>query len=347
MRNTILILSLCSLLFCDCSPNHEEIRIIKVQDISTSYLSEKVLIDSLSPHPVQIDYYKGYLIIRDTNVPDEEGMLQFYDLKNGTKTSCMLKGRGPGEMIGFYDFFVMEPQHDLFMLDVSLKKILYAPVDDLINGSIHPADITSIDLSKFPLFLTISGGSGKLFATGMMEDDRFISFDVTGANMKLGHYSPDMQKKEMSPMLNQAYMGRVVYEGSRQMLVVACRYADQLEYYDIRNSDVLFAKGPLAFEPSYVITKVQGYQVLGHNRDERIGYTTIDADKENIYVLYSGKTNEDPRAAYASELRVFGWNGNMRRRLELGHDLISIAVDDSGKNMYALSCDGKVLVYEL
>lgn len=148
-------------------------------------------------------------------------------------------------------------------------------------------------------------------------------------------------------MLNQAYMGRVVYEGSRQMLVVACRYADQLEYYDIRNSDVLFAKGPLAFEPSYVITKVQGYQVLGHNRDERIGYTTIDADKENIYVLYSGKTNEDPRAAYASELRVFDWNGNMRRRLELGHDLISIAVDDSGKNMYALSCDGKVLVYEL
>lgn len=330
-----------------CRSNHNQIHVVEVKDVSVTPVSATVLVDSISPDPAQIGYYDNHLLIRDTYVPEGEGQLIFYDLKTGSRTSCIHKGRGPGETIGFYDFFVMEPQKELYLIDVTARKILHAPVEDLMGGSVSLRDIASIDLSGFPNIFTITGGDGKLYATGMMEHDRFIKIGEEGGSETFGLYCPDIQQKELTRMLNQAYMGRVVYEPKHDVLVMACRYADQLEYYNPGSGEVFLAKGPMRFEPSYEIVDVRGQEVLAHNRDERRGYIDITTDGKDIYALYCGRLDGEPNDSAASEVRIFDWKGRLLRRLDLGEDVYSIALDDAGKKLYALSREGEVLLYDL
>ena len=330
-----------------CRSNHNQIHVVEVKDVSVTPVSATVLVDSISPNPAQIGYYDNHLLIRDTYVPEGEGQLIFYDLKTGSRTSCIHKGRGPGETIGFYDFFVMEPQKELYLIDITARKILHASVEELIGGSVSLREIASIDLSGFPNIFTITGGDGKLYATGMMEHDRFIKIGEEGGSETFGLYCPDIQQKELTRMLNQAYMGRVVYEPKHDVLVMACRYADQLEYYNLGSGEVFLAKGPMLFEPSYEIVDVRGQEVLAHNRDERRGYIDITTDGKDIYALYCGRLDGEPNDTAASEVRIFDWKGRLLRRLDLGEDVDSIALDDAGKKLYALSREGEVLLYDL
>ena len=330
-----------------CRSNHNQIHVVEVKDVSVTPVSATVLVDSISPNPAQIGYYDNHLLIRDTYVPEGEGQLIFYDLKTGSRTSCIHKGRGPGETIGFYDFFVMEPQKELYLIDITARRILHAPVEELIGGSVSLREIASIDLSGFPNIFTITGSDGKLFATGMMEHDRFIKIDEDGGSETFGRYCPDIQQKELTRMLNQAYMGRVVYEPKHDVLVMACRYADQLEYYNPGSGEVFLAKGPMRFEPSYEIVDVRGQEVLAHNRDERRGYIDITTDGKDIYALYCGRLDGEPNDTAASEVRIFDRKGRLLRRLDLGEDVDSIALDDAGKKLYALSREGEVLLYDL
>lgn len=336
-----VVFALYSIIGCTRIVSSEVIVADGSKVIETS-LNPSKAIDLETSDPSQVVCFDDYLLIRD--VRSDQGMLAIHKLSESKTRHLYKLGRGPGEMVGFYDVSISLDNRKVYLFDVAMRKILVADVDTLFLSQDILSITREISLSGMPSFLSVtSGPSGIIYGTGVFERARIIGVNEHAEVLKEVVYSPDGASGGSNMVLNQAFMGRIAYEPIRNMLVLACRYSCQLEYYDVSADRSVIIRGPEDSFPMYDV--VNG--VVARKAEEKLGYVCVHADESYVYALYSGKCHDDPDPVCSSDIRVFDWDGQYVRRYVLNQDIYSFDVDDSNKILYALSKEGEILVYDL
>lgn len=134
------------------------------------------------------------------------------------------------------------------------------------------------------------------------------------------------------------------YEASQRTLVLACRYADQLEF--IRDGEVTLVRGPEGVLPMFSVVDAGGFEVLAHDRNERKGFIDLCACRDGVYVLFSGRTVADENSSFGNEVWFVTWDAALESVYRLDRDVIAIDVASDGK-LYAVAADAGIYVYQL
>lgn len=274
-------------------------------------LSASDSLPGVAGNPADIMVLDSLLLVRDGE------QLVICNTDSRESRTLFGRGRGPGEMLGFYDFSYDAASRELAMLDVSSQSILSVCIDSLLG-------------------------------VGMFQDCRVASL-AGDAGLGYGPYAryvPNAGDKENYPdnILNQAYQARMDYEASQRTLVLACRYADQLEF--IRDGEVTLVRGPEGVLPMFSVMDAGGFEVLAHDRDERKGFIDLCACRDGVYALFSGRTVADENSSFGNEVWFVSWDAALESVYRLDRDVIAIDVASDGK-LYAVAADAGIYVYQL
>ncbi|MBQ8811573.1 MAG: hypothetical protein IJZ70_04605 [Bacteroidales bacterium] len=306
--------------------NYNTMTIVEVYEDIALKPSKLIVVDSL-------------LVILDNTV---EGKLKIYDTSTGQTSSLVNQGRAKGEVLGAFDIDYCHSTGDVALLDITNSNILMCSLDSIDHVDYYPMRYVDLKSTGCSFFMNISCADSSLYCSGCFENERIIQVDMNTSDVrKRVSYSPDTKRNEMNRFVNQAYMGTLHYEPSKNRFVIGCRYADQLEIYDMSDSRVLYVKGPVKFEPEYEIINTRQGHVLSHSEDEHKGYICVTSDENYIYALYSGRTRKDGKSEYGREIRKFTWGGIYVRSYICDYNILSFDIGLDGR-IYAINDEGNI-----
>lgn len=321
------------------------------EDDNIIYLKQS---DVPSPEPVSIDILDLPCVMNPTRVycfgnkilmkDNSSRACQMYVFEPRSKelTRSLRIGRGPGETIGAFYFAMILPDSLIVVNDVVLRRMLEIPLERLDYDWASPVNTSTSVVGGVDARALCGYENNDLLVLGEYQDARFVIYDIADTTVRQKViYSPDPVTKKMEAQVSAAYEGVIKYNQARKKSVIACRYADQLEFYDFNTNKVMFIKGPECFDPSYVskTSSVTGAKTIAHKSDEKKGYLDVCCDGNRVYALYSGLPVVDPNSSYGREIRVFDWKGNLMKILQTDVDIISIDIDENG-TLYCLTIDG-------
>ncbi len=124
--------------------------------------------------------------------------------------------------------------------------------------------------------------------------------------------------------------------------LLANRYADQIEIFDLEKNTSKLIKGPYGFDA--VFTSRQSHQVNGityfvavHTENTRYGFMRSATTEKFIYLLFCGKPyNINGRSEWlGNDVFVYDWNGHPVKRITLNKAVRTITVTPDDKMLYS------------
>ena len=339
-RYYILIFFMSLLTACSVG---DSVRVVQMpKTASKSLLPASDSLPGIAVNPADIMVLDSLLLVRDGE------QLVICNTDSGVSRTLFGRGRGPGEMLGFYDFSYDAVSREFAMLDASSQSILSTCIDSLLSDDYLPSSVRRSQLLDVPMLFGICFADGSLLGVGMFQDCRVASLagDAGLGYEPYSSYAPNAGDKEsyQDNILNQAYQARMDYEASQRTLVLACRYADQLEF--IRDGEVTLVRGPEGVLPMFSVEDAGGFEVLAHDRNERKGFIDLCACRDGVYVLFSGRTVTDENSSFGNEVWLVSWDAALESVYRLDRDVIAIDVASDGK-LYAVAADAGIYVYQL
>jgi hypothetical protein len=175
--------------------------------------------------------------------------------------------------------------------------------------------------------------------------NRLIFTDSKGEVVKEGFkmFSPPSDNIPYT-IHNESYQGVVKVKPDTKKVVVATRYSDLIEIYDLEKASSKRIKTHSDYSPIYEVMVVDGYTRLGQDGTMRFGYLDIAVDDEFIYTIYSGRTRAEGKANYGDTIIIFDWKGKYIKSYTLENRAIAIEVVN-GNQLFALErVKGKLLL---
>lgn len=294
--------------------------------------------------PTRIYFTGKSLLFKDNKSP--EAQMYVYNPVSQKTNKFIKKGRGPGEMLGAFYFAQLDSNKTTLIYDITLDKILKADTDSLLHQEYYPKELFECEgISR--RISCICGYGDRLIALDNFEDARIVELVQGDSLQVLARYIPDTRKNRISDFQLQAFEGVIKANNTRQVCVIACRYADQLEIVNLVSGTPLIIKGPECFEPQYQVVTVGGGRALAHEEDERKGYVDVCCDDDYIYALYSGRFTNERNSSYGNIIRVFDWEGNYIANYMLDNEIISIDVVPVEQIIVGISSEGTIIKYSL
>lgn len=324
-----------------CSPKQENVKIISTpKHIAENLKGESLNMSDTLADPGRIYYYDSLLFLRES-VKDVK-MIVCDPYKCSIVNELIPHGRGPGEQIGTFYFSYCKETKNIFAIDVTLRKMLVVNKDSVYLPDYHP-----IQSHNFPVesVLNLSAINDTSFITlGYFDDCRAQKFTLSGKIEKIGD-SPDIHRS-INPIINEAYTGVMKISPKKDKFVIACRYADQLEIFDLNSQKQSYIKGPELFEPRYSVKKMNGYTALAHKDDEIFGYTDLCVSNDQIFALYSGKLTSLENGIYCNIIRVFSWDGEYLQDYILDKEIRSLGFNEQEGIFYGIATEPGAEIYK-
>ena len=97
-------------------------------------------------------------------------------------------------------------------------------------------------------------------------------------------------------------------------------------------------EGPLPVRPRMAEGRIPANAGYVAHAESRFGYVDATASADFVFALFSGRT----MSGYAGHpnfgrfVHVFDWQGNFKTALQLEHDAVAIATDETGQTLYVL-----------
>ena len=344
MNRSLLFLLISLLIFSCTSTEYENVTFLDNKQLTYYKLEMSNIYENIAMKPSEIIVLDSLIVLLDKT---PNGKIKILNLMNGVIRSFINQGRARGEVLGAYDLDYIRETNQIALLDVTSCNILTCSLDSIDVMGYYPDQTYDIKSSGFNLFTDIAFDGTNIYCSGCFDELRFFKYDLLKrAVVDSIRYNPDIDGKEIDRFINQAYMGTIEFSPNNNKIAFGCRYADQLEIYDIESDIVKYIKGPVLFEPEYKIVGTNIGKALTHSETERKGYIEIVVDDDYIYALYSGRTKQEGRSSYGNEVRKFTWDGDYLISYLLDSDIISFDIDDEN-NLYAISYDGNIIKYDI
>ena len=302
--------------------------------------------------PVKLEKVQSYLVLLDAHVKTPVHVIHAQTGKYLRKLGSY--GKGPGEFTGPWSFDRRSPSSSKFWIyDLPLRRMTLLDLEKAFrNGPAnrdYVEDIVVLQSEGTPLS-PLWLGDTLIVSPGLFSGGRLAFFSPNGALIREAGAVPPGPREIPVTVRQHAYQSTMKANADRNILVLANRFSDRLEFYKSNGEKLFDVRGDKMFDPVYEVgVNVLGDPIMKTNEKLRYGYIDVDTSGEFIYALYSGRKRSDfsGMASWGDTIHVFNWSGKLLYIYKLDRDAISIAIDDEKRTLYAASQGSVITRYKL
>jgi hypothetical protein len=285
----------------------------------------------------------GFLLVcKDGLVGLEESssLPVFYYMKNSTDVHVLSRflnrGQGPNEVL--YPINIQYINEDTIgMYDIMNMSYYNIPILKENDSIIHIKKTVSFDTRYYRAVRT----SYNQYIALSAEDGLFSLLDADGKRIDKFFDYPykDRDERNIDNAIRAlAYQGTIVTNPHATKCVYAPFNGDIIHFYAVENNDIRFIHKTENTFSNYNIE-----DGMARTKGSTIrGYVSITATDNFVYALYCGKTirelmknNDDMMEGEI--LRVFDWNGNIKKEIDLDIPCKHISISHDDKTLWAIA----------
>ena len=140
-----------------------------------------------------------------------------------------------------------------------------------------------------------------------------------------------------------AYESFLFTRPAEDKFVLACRFADQVEIFDLKNQKSRLVKGPDKYEPAFNPIIVSGMDMAERNEKTTFAFLNGMTTQNYIYLLYSGH-HEGEHINAGKYIYVYDWKGKPIKRFQTDRYITCFAVSADDQIMYAFDPETRAVV---
>ena len=365
MREGYMFLFGIFLAFCSCKSDvsmHSDLVDIvscdKFEDKSFTRVDQLNAVsfnDSVIQNLTRIALFDSLLFTIDSTVTSDTLVRCFSTVNKKYLGSVFLKGNAPTELLSASSISASVDSLSFWTFDMTKQLWTGMAFDKLSNRflfqSAEDTDVLNLRNSNLPGLdnpVWIEGG----FVISSLSKyiDRFFIYD-SNAQLVKSVVNPDLIFKENynEGILADILSTRMCVTPDRSKVILAGRYLDLIEIYDSKGNLQKMLKGPeKEFDLKFDTKRSIERSTLVKSEETKRAYLAVQATNNNIYALYSGKSKKDKEHySYSKLLYVFSLDGNVMVKYTLDTPIISFAVDEKQKMIYAISIDAEVVSFDI
>lgn len=267
-----------------------------------------------------------------------DSVLHLIDAQSGGHLRSLgRRGEGPGEYRGAWSLARESGRpHEAWVYDVQLGRLTRV---DLRPNAPAPAQAEIVRIQGDALAMQPVWVQDSLLASlSLSTRGRLSFFGADGVFRRAAGPLPQGDGEVPPAILQQAWTGTLASNPRTGRLAVVTRHADRVEIYHPDGTPVRKVRGPFGFDPHFTVARVQGQPVMAPGDAMRFGYTDAEPTANEIYALFSGRTNEAFKGAssFARYVHVYDWQGELKRVYRLDSDVLTIALSPDGTRLYGV-----------
>ncbi|MEO5979364.1 MAG: BF3164 family lipoprotein [Chryseolinea sp.] len=324
-----------------------------------AYFPEKVVLKSDNVVPVKEVYLKFPMMynVTDTSLMVAAAAMNLSSGKHlayliSKNTGKVLKelgegGRGPQEIMTVNNLSGYGKLITAY--DGTTRKILkYDPYTD-------SAWVQNLNFKqKFSYRNACLVSENKVFSYGQFGGNMFGASDLITGDEHFDVPQPELpdlskdQQAALSLAKSYAYAGRIIKHPTADKFAFYGLLAGYFQIVELNGSAIKpIMKWDFAPPKGKIVFKVDAY-VWGSDKTATFRFLDGTSSEKYLYLLYSGKTNENDDSMNRSKyVFVLDWEGKRVRLIELDEDAYCIAVDRKDKTLFALSTNQTSLEHEV
>ncbi len=304
--------------------NHiEELRVFENDQ---SYFSDLLILDSL--------------LVVNKLLPNPY-FYTIYDLKNKDSVRSLgRQGQGPEEFSSF-SIAASGTEHG---------RVLQAMVPNE-GGVVYTVNLDSLLNSGNAVKRSamLGYGPGRFVKNGNYyyvteKEGRISKTDTAGNVLESGlKYPFEDTNREIPPeLLHRAYEGQMIRQPGGDRVALATFNSPNFDIFStagaIESVSQMHISAPRIFDESGDLAAGGRITSISFSDMTPMGFVDITANKDYIFLLYSGKTYKEfgDDAEYADLIYVLDWDGNIINELKLAYQTRQLVVDEPGEYLYTL-----------
>lgn len=238
-------------------------------------------------------------------------------------------GEGPGEYMSVWR--ILPLGDDSFAVyDFMLRRFTSYSV----NNANTPIRYQRPRFEGYPIGVGIL--DDLFIATGLFNQGRIQVVDTSGSLVRfLGPVPPG--PPGMPEIVRQhAHHGVIATRPSSTQFVIANRYADELEFYQLDSTESFLTRGPAGVSRVYSANNNNGTASMQLGPNSHHGYVDVTASEKYVYALFSGRKVDESNSTQCGVIHVYNWQGGLVKTLSLDVHVTDIAASRDGRYLYAV-----------
>lgn len=225
----------------------------------------------------------------------------------------------------------------------------YLWVNDIIKNKMISGNIDSVMRDTSYVFKE-KPMSSFYYSVQMMNTDQVIGTGDYDSDYKISLYdlNKDQPSEQLLPYavdsLHPVARGeKTAYEsflflkpGTNNKCVLASRYADRIEIFDVPTRQSRVVRGPENYTPNLSLAMGNdGKQISIRNGETRYAFVKGKVTEKYIYLLYSGNNHQSKFLNHGKYIYVYDWDGKPVRKLVMKDHIVDFAVSSDDKTLYS------------
>lgn len=350
------------LLLFSCKSRDNELVVVKSCDFFTEtsfdtviHMKHHIFNDSVICNPVRLSLQDSILFSIDATYSSDTLVRCFSILSGRYLGPIFMKGNGPKEVLSVSSIEFSVDSTKFWTFDVTKQNWFGRKLESLNKYlSIDENDYTILSLKNIELLGLdqphwIKNG---FVATSLFKHkERFFVY-TTDHKLKKTVINPNLYIKEgifADNVLGDIFSTRLCTTPDFTKIILAGRYLDLIEIYDVDGNIKKMLKGPKKeFDLDFDKQKSIGRSAFVKNMNTRRAYLAVKATSDNIYALYSGKSKKDKENySYSKSMYVFSLDGSCLYKYILDIPIIDFVVDEQNGRIYATSIDADIVYFDI
>lgn len=342
----ILILNL-FLFLLSCNTENRRELIIKDTDKFTFSTFKNIksikfypLNDFFEDDPVDILNYSNHLILNCTNRSGDE-FTYLLDNKGYLENKFLLKGKAGNEILSIISPYFING--NMYFYDITKRCFNWFPVDSIIKNNSYNLNIKKTYLSDSLFFSRIAWQNDSIiFGVGCSTiSNKIIQYNIKTKKIiqRFGDFSFNYSESELET-LQDAATSYIKIKPDKSRLLLAYRYTDILEIYDINGSQRCSKYGPEQLPLIYQKKSRNGRFYMEKTKDTRKAFVDCYVTDNYIYLLYSGNTRGSKNKIdwiCGQSILKLDWDGNEIEYWKLNEPILTFAIDEDKGIIYSHS----------
>jgi hypothetical protein len=275
--------------------------------------------------PKRLAVVGDYLVVIDAA---SDSALHVLDRHTGRLVRSLgRRGKGPGEFHGAWSLAQdLRSDGAVWVYDLPLRRLTRVPL----------AAEADVRTSARRMLLLRDGAvltgpewiaPDTILSLGFLLDARVALFDSTGHRTgAIGR--PPFSPEAGEPM--QAAQALLAARPDHRRYAIANRYVSRIELLDPAHGTMQDVAGPVSVNTGPATVDL-----------DRFAYVDVAATATRVVALFSGRNRAEYEgdAGFGNVLHVFDWEGRFIGAYRLDADVLAIAADEAGDDVYALRLD--------
>lgn len=290
--------------------------------------------------PQLMTIYRDSLLLVVNNLNTNPHHVRIFDIARKKAVNNILPvSQKNGGTLSFMSFGITDSL--VWAFDVAKNGFIVANLETVLkgNGGLEHYSEYRIKPQVFYYDAFLLNRDEALLSGNYDTDEKlaYINFLNGTLNKQLLSYQEDSSIG--SSMVNKmSYESFMLLKPDKKKMLLASRYADQVELLDLVNGKYTKINGPVGFLPQLSpYTNNSGATVATPDRETFYGFLKGHATENFFYLLFSGYYYKSEHRFFGNKIFVYNWEGNPVRQINLKNDVVDFAVTSDDKRLYTLN----------